>query len=534
MPLRGGPTARASAAADEAVPSGPAALRGPLPQRVRAALQSWGPGLLSRWRAAAREIGHPLTAEGVRLRVGTDCSGLDAPVLALRAMGLKCQHQCSCDSAKPAQAFLEANVARAGGPLRPLGSAAPRMFQDMLRRDHDAMPELDVYACGFPCQPFSLLHHGSRLLREAKARPFYAMLDTLRSRLPALAVLENVVGIYRVLGKIWRLLRALGWYDVYTLTLDPKHMGEPVARPRAYFVLVRVDVAVPNADSVVARMARLGVTSERADLADRVLTSDVVPGPAPAAARGQQPPTSSETKWRAQHQGRPQARLSRPVHGLSEREDGALRIMLAEAGLRDLTPHVNVDVSQSVDRCTLTPYCPTVTPNARIVLGQQRRLLSPIEKCLVHLVPVDQLRWPDSLTHGDVARLGGNTMHLMAVGKALLFGLALVDWASPAARLRPPGDAKPPRAPAQPRQWSCRPREGWPGGPCRRAGRPGSPGRPCRRAGRPERRDVLAAARDDLGGRAVLVAALDDRRDVLPSHSFRSVVADVVGRACGA
>ena len=58
------------------------------------------------------------------------------------------------------------------------------------------------------------------------------MLATLRARLPALAVLENVLGIYRVLDKVWRHLRALGWYDVYTLKLDPALMGEPVSRPR--------------------------------------------------------------------------------------------------------------------------------------------------------------------------------------------------------------------------------------------------------------------------------------------------------------
>ena len=105
-----------------------------------------------------------------------------------------------------------------------------------------------------------------------------------------------------------------------------------------------------------------------------------------------------------------------------------------------------------MNRSRLSSTCPAVTPNAKIVLGEFGRVMTPIEKCLVHLVPVDQLRWPDALTRRDVARLGGNTMHLKAVGKALLYGFALVDWASPAALRRPPQGQEPPRAPAAPRR----------------------------------------------------------------------------------
>ena len=131
-----------------------------------------------------------------------------------------------------------------------------------------------------------------------------------------------------------------------------------------------------------------------------------------------------------------------------------LRIRLAEAGLGQLSASTNIDLPQCVtrSRTRLRPLCPTVTPNARIVIGAQGRLMTPIEKCLVHLVPVDELRWPASLTDRDVARLGGNTMHLKAVGKALLFGIALVDWGSPSAQRRPPAAAKPPRTPAKPRR----------------------------------------------------------------------------------
>ena len=52
----------------------------------------------------------------------------------------------------------------------------------------------------------------------------------------------------------------------------------------------------------------------------------------------------------------------------------------------------------------------------------------PIEKCLVHLVPVHRLSWPSSLTDNTVADLGGNTMHLLAVGALACRGVVEAVW----------------------------------------------------------------------------------------------------------
>ena len=90
-------------------------------------MRSWEPLLCAEWRAAAREMGLGLSADRVCLRVATDCSGLGALVLALGAMGIRHKHVSSCDCATSARAFLEANCAKPGGPLRPCGSAAPML-----------------------------------------------------------------------------------------------------------------------------------------------------------------------------------------------------------------------------------------------------------------------------------------------------------------------------------------------------------------------------------------------------------------------
>ena len=69
-------------------------------------------------QAATLEVGQLPWAVDVCLRVDTNSSALDAPVMALRAVGVRHRHEFSCDSAPSVRAFLEANTAEAGGPWR--------------------------------------------------------------------------------------------------------------------------------------------------------------------------------------------------------------------------------------------------------------------------------------------------------------------------------------------------------------------------------------------------------------------------------
>ena len=86
----------------------------------------------------------------------------------------------SCDNDPDAEAFI-----RATNP--------PRVFfSDMLKRDLRAIPDIDIYVCGFPCTPFSSLRgHATKLLKEPAAKPYFATLDMLRAKRPCLAILEN-------------------------------------------------------------------------------------------------------------------------------------------------------------------------------------------------------------------------------------------------------------------------------------------------------------------------------------------------------
>ena len=325
------------------------------------------------------------------LRIGTDCSGLEAPILSLQAMRISHSHVFSCERDAKKREYIYEN-------FRPA-----HMFHDMCRRDPAAVPQHDLYVCGFPCKPFSTLHTRSSFFKEAEARPFFAMVRTLRACLPAVAVLENVIGIKRVLPKVWKSLRSLQWYEVLTVKIDPLDMGEPVARPRIFFLLIRVDVAKAHGrelDELATRLLNVGLLATKVNWSERLL-----PSSSPLVQH-----------WLAKRAKRQPLAATQGIVGITPRQHKILATGLANSGVGSLREGVYIDVSQSVGRSRVRKHCPVVTPGSRIVLGEMRRLMIPIEKCLVHLVLVHRLSWPSSLTDNTVADLGGNTMHLPAAG----------------------------------------------------------------------------------------------------------------------
>ena len=235
-----------------------------LPLSLKNVLAMWGPGLRKEMEATVTAASRTNTSSRAHLVVGTDCAGLETPVLALRAMGYPHRHVFSSDIKPKIREYIRANSRQAS------------VFPDMIRRDPAKLPAHNVYVCGFPCKPFSTLHSGSQKLKDKNAKPFFALLRTLRRCLPALVVLENVIGIRSVLKKIWAHLHALKWYEVLTFKIDPAEMGEPVRRPRYYFVLVRCDVAVCRGydlNEFASKLAGVGIRQCTTSLSQRLLPS---------------------------------------------------------------------------------------------------------------------------------------------------------------------------------------------------------------------------------------------------------------------
>lgn len=216
-----------------------------LPPRLQGDLDSWGARMVrdARLQLARSGVCRAGVVGGVSpttpLRLGTDCAGADAPVWALRQLGLPFTHAFASDSWSVARRVLSAN------------SSPGVLYEDMCDRQDVPLPPHDLYVCGFPCQPFSTLHHKTKLLREAKAKPFRAMLTTIRNARPVVAVLENVPGIMRVFTTLRKCLLGLKDYHIVYAKLDPRMFGDPVARPRLYIILARKDLCVCE-DAVVA------------------------------------------------------------------------------------------------------------------------------------------------------------------------------------------------------------------------------------------------------------------------------------------
>ena len=236
-----------------------------VPAALRTHLATWGPQLRRKMETVAKRRG--LTLPRTPVHVGTDCSGCDAPIIALRAVQLPYgfRHQFSSEVDAKKRSFLKANF------------PGVVVHHDMLKRDHAQLPHIDMYVCGFPCKPFSRLHVRSKGFREKQARPFRVVIQTLSAKLPVIAVLENVSGLRTHMAKVHRALASIRWYEILTMTIDPYEMGEPVRRQRIYFVLIRVDVAVAygiKLDEHAQALTAVGLCSQGTEPARRMLPND--------------------------------------------------------------------------------------------------------------------------------------------------------------------------------------------------------------------------------------------------------------------
>lgn len=79
------------------------------------------------------------------ITIGTDCSGIEAPVQALLQLNIPFRHLWSCEIDKYARQSIEANY------------KPEILYENIKTRDHSTLPYVDIYICGFPCQSFSLM-----------------------------------------------------------------------------------------------------------------------------------------------------------------------------------------------------------------------------------------------------------------------------------------------------------------------------------------------------------------------------------------
>lgn len=163
------------------------------------------------------------------LTVGTDCSGMEAPIQALKNLGVKFRHRFSSEIDASCMEMIRAN-------------APPDILYDgdIRNRDNTETPAVDLYVCGFPCQPFSNVG-SKRGLEDTRGTVFFGCVDYIRTQRPTFFVLENVRGLLTNNdGRTWRTvvtsLENLPGYSVRWAILNTKDYGIPQNRQRLYIV----------------------------------------------------------------------------------------------------------------------------------------------------------------------------------------------------------------------------------------------------------------------------------------------------------
>ena len=198
------------------------------------------------------------------ITVGTDCSGIEAPIQALRNIPIQFKQLFSCDNCPQVRKNQAANF------------KSSIHYDDITTRDNKDAPVCDIYVAGFPCQPFSTAGK-QQGFQDAKGRGtiFFNVLDYIKVKRPKVFILENVKGILTLEdGKCVRaILKALRQiparsnprskpergekpergvlnfaYEVHSDILNTRHNGIPQNRERWYCVGIRRDCFLEDAD----------------------------------------------------------------------------------------------------------------------------------------------------------------------------------------------------------------------------------------------------------------------------------------------
>jgi DNA-methyltransferase (dcm) len=167
------------------------------------------------------------------LRIGTDCSGIEAPVQALKQLKIPFRHVWSCEIDEYARQSIEANY------------EPENMYTDITKRNYKTLPDIDVYVAGFPCQCWSNL--GKKLgTKDKRSNIVFHCIETIQRKQPKIFILENVKNLVyvqegKVFEQVLEFLNDIGTYNIYHHVYNTSDYGLPQNRERLYIVGIRKD-----------------------------------------------------------------------------------------------------------------------------------------------------------------------------------------------------------------------------------------------------------------------------------------------------
>lgn len=162
-------------------------------------------------------------------------AGIGGFHLALHSVGGKCVFVSEWD--KPARLTYELNFK----PLEPEIFLKDRFAGDITKVDEKSIPNFDILAAGFPCQPFSIAGYRKGFEDQGRGNLFFDILRIIKAKKPKVVFLENVKNLHtHDKGKTFQIihdaLKEQG-YSIKWAVLNSMEYGNiPQNRERIYIV----------------------------------------------------------------------------------------------------------------------------------------------------------------------------------------------------------------------------------------------------------------------------------------------------------
>ena len=170
------------------------------------------------------------------IKIGTDCSGIEAPIQALhkickRRKQLSYHHSFSSEIDPYAIKCIKENY------------NPDILYEDMVKRDINTLPDIDIYVSGFPCQPFSIANKFKSPV-DPRLNLFHNCVDVIFQCKPSCFILENVITLLTLndssyFKDIIQQLERDNMYDIHWSKMNTKDYGLPQSRKRLYIVGLR-------------------------------------------------------------------------------------------------------------------------------------------------------------------------------------------------------------------------------------------------------------------------------------------------------
>ena len=166
------------------------------------------------------------------IKIGTDCSGIEAPIEALKNIcknnDIKYEHIFSSEIDEYAKSYINAN------------HSPNILFPDMTKRDPIDVPYVDIYVSGFPCQPFSRANKYKTSV-DPRLNLFENCISVIKHGKPKFFILENVKTLVTLnngsyFKDILKRLNDLYLYNVDWKVMNTKDYGIPQSRDRLYII----------------------------------------------------------------------------------------------------------------------------------------------------------------------------------------------------------------------------------------------------------------------------------------------------------